>query len=56
MTDDLDNYYKNYDYGARTPVYIDQEDLNEQQTQRLMYSDNFCILPWIHMHLSLIHI
>ena len=50
MTDDLDNYYKSYDYGARTPVYINESELTEKQKHQLMYSDKFCILPWIHMH------
>jgi sulfatase maturation enzyme AslB (radical SAM superfamily) len=50
MTDKLKNYYENYDYGARNPVYVNLQDLNDQQTNRLIYSDTFCILPWIHMH------
>ena len=50
MTDDLDNYYKSYDYGARTPVYINESELTEKQKHQLMYSDKFCILPWIHIH------
>lgn len=50
MTDKLENYYKSYDYGARTPIYVDLEDLSEQQVHRLIHSDSFCILPWIHMH------
>ena len=50
MTDKLDKYYKNYDYHTRKPVYIDVEDLTDIQRERLLTSDSFCILPWIHMH------
>jgi len=50
MTDKLDKYYKNYDYHTRKPVYIDVEDLTDIQRDRLLTSDSFCILPWIHMH------
>ena len=45
-----EDYYKNYDYGVRRPIYIDLEDLREDQHDRLIKSDVFCILPWIHMH------
>ena len=50
MTDKLENYYKNYDYSARRPVYIELDELTEIQADRLIKSDNFCILPWIHLH------
>ena len=50
MTDKLENYYKNYDYHTRKPVYIYVKDLSEKQAHRLLASDTFCILPWIHLH------
>jgi MoaA/NifB/PqqE/SkfB family radical SAM enzyme len=50
MTDKLENYYKNYDYHTRKPVYIDVEDLTDVQRDRLLTSESFCILPWIHLH------
>lgn len=50
MKDELDKYYKNYDYHTRKPVYIDLEELTEVQRERLLTSETFCILPWIHMH------
>ena len=50
MTDDLDNYYKNYDYHTRKPVYIKVDDLDEIQRSRLLTSKSFCILPWVHLH------
>ena len=50
MTDKIENYYKNYNYGARKPVYIKEEDLRPDQLDRLVNSDQFCMIPWIHMH------
>ena len=50
MTDNIENYYKNYNYGARKPVYIKEEDLRPDQLNRLIKSDQFCMIPWIHMH------
>ena len=50
MTDNIDNYYKNYNYGARKPIYIKEEDLRTDQLDRLIKSDQFCMIPWIHMH------
>ena len=50
MTDKIENYYKNYNYGARKPVYIKEEDLRPDQLDRLVKSDQFCMIPWIHMH------
>jgi radical SAM protein with 4Fe4S-binding SPASM domain len=50
MTDKLENYYENYNYGQRKPVYIKESELREDQADRLIKSDNFCIIPWIHMH------
>lgn len=39
-----------YNWNDRVPNYIKLEDLTEQQRHRLMESDTFCILPWIHLH------
>ena len=50
MTDSLDNYYKNYDYHTRKPVYVDLKDLTDTQRDRLLTSKSFCILPWVHLH------
>jgi sulfatase maturation enzyme AslB (radical SAM superfamily) len=41
---------KNYNWKDRTPNYIEVEDLTQQQQHRLMHSETFCILPWIHLH------
>ena len=43
-------YYKNHNYHTRKPVYIDEKDLREDQLDRLVNSDVFCMIPWIHMH------
>lgn len=43
-------YNKNYDYLSRAPLYIDKEELSDTQAHRLMHSNTFCMMPWIHMH------
>jgi organic radical activating enzyme len=40
----------NYNWKDRTPRYIPVEDLTQKQQHRLMHSETFCILPWIHLH------
>lgn len=50
MTDKLENYYENYNYGARKPVYIKEEELRPDQLDRIIKSDQFCMIPWLHMH------
>lgn len=39
-----------YNWNDRVPSYIKLEDLTDQQRYRLMDSDFFCMLPWIHLH------
>jgi sulfatase maturation enzyme AslB (radical SAM superfamily) len=39
-----------YNWNDRIPNYVKLEDLTSQQQHRLMESDTFCILPWIHLH------
>jgi radical SAM protein with 4Fe4S-binding SPASM domain len=46
----LDDYYKHFNYQDRRPVYIDSNKLNEKQLDRLVKSDVFCMIPWIHLH------
>lgn len=41
---------KNYNWKDREPVYIKVDDLTEQQRHRLVDSDHFCMIPWIHLH------
>ena len=45
-----DEYYKNHHYHTRKPVYIGEDQLRPDQLHRLVDSDVFCMIPWIHMH------
>lgn len=45
-----DEYYKNHHYHTRKPVYISEDKLRPDQLDRLVKSDYFCMIPWIHMH------
>jgi radical SAM protein with 4Fe4S-binding SPASM domain len=45
-----ENNLRNYNWKDRKPNYIKIEDLTEKQQQRLIQSDNFCMIPWIHLH------
>lgn len=44
------DFYKKYDYNSRAPQHVEYNKLTEKQQYRLTKSQNFCILPWIHMH------
>lgn len=44
------DFYKSYDYMSKSPYFIDKEKLTEKQTELLMGSKTFCMLPWMHMH------
>ena len=44
------NNLRRYNWKDRIPTYISIQDLTEQQQHRLMDSDSFCMLPWIHLH------
>jgi sulfatase maturation enzyme AslB (radical SAM superfamily) len=39
-----------YNWQDRIPNHIAVEDLTDTQKHRLMDSDSFCIIPWIHLH------
>jgi organic radical activating enzyme len=39
-----------YDWKDRIPNYIKLSDLTEEQRYKLLESENFCMLPWIHLH------
>ena len=45
-----DEYYKNHHYHTRKPVYINEDQLRSDQLHRLVDSDYFCMIPWIHIH------
>ena len=44
------NNLNKYNWKDRVPNYIKIEDLTAQQQHQLMHSDNFCMIPWIHLH------
>ena len=39
-----------YNWKDRVPSYIPLEDLTEKQKHRLVESETFCMIPWIHLH------
>ena len=39
-----------YNWKDRIPNYIQVDDLTEDQRHKLMHSEYFCMLPWIHLH------
>lgn len=41
---------KGYNYLSRAPQYADYQTMTDEQVNRLMHSDKFCMMPWIHMH------
>ena len=45
-----EEYYKNHNYHTRKPVYISEDELRADQLARLVDSEVFCMIPWIHMH------
>lgn len=45
-----EDYYKNYNFNDRKPVFIDEKDLTSDQLSKLVHSDVFCMIPWIHIH------
>lgn len=40
----------NYNWKDRVPNYIKLEDLTPDQKYKLIDSNTFCMLPWIHLH------
>jgi hypothetical protein len=51
MSDDIKGFYdKGYVYNERAPYFVDKDKLSEEQLARLTKSDNFCMMPWVHMH------
>ena len=37
-------------YNERAPYFVDKDKLTQEQLTRLTKSDNFCMMPWVHMH------
>lgn len=50
MKDKMKQYYRTYDYGSRVPIGISLDELSEVEKERLITSETFCMLPWIHLH------
>jgi len=50
MSDKEKDYYKNYNYNDRKPIYINDSELRSDQLERLTESKVFCLIPWIHLH------
>ena len=51
MSDDIKGFYdKGYVYNERAPYFVDKDKLTEEQLTRLTKSNNFCMMPWVHMH------
>jgi len=44
------NNLSNYNWKNRIPNYIQIEDLSQDQQHKLMHSNYFCMLPWLHLH------
>lgn len=44
------NNLSSYNWKDRIPNYIQVDDLTEDQRHKLMHSEYFCMLPWIHLH------
>lgn len=50
MVPDTMSNLSNYNWKDRIPTYIEVDRLTAEQRHRLMESDHFCMLPWIHLH------
>jgi len=43
-------YKKGYKFNERNPYFIDKEELTEVEYHRLVESNTFCMMPWVHLH------
>lgn len=50
MTEKKRNPHSGFKWNERTPVFINQDDLTDDQRHKVMDSDYFCMIPWIHLH------
>jgi sulfatase maturation enzyme AslB (radical SAM superfamily) len=50
MSEEIKKYYETYDYSSRKPVKIELDELTDVEKDRLIKSETFCMLPWIHLH------
>lgn len=42
--------FSNYNWKDRIPNYIKVEELSDDQRYKLIESESFCMLPWLHLH------
>jgi radical SAM protein with 4Fe4S-binding SPASM domain len=45
-----ENTFSQYSWKDRIPSYIKLEELTEDQKHKLITSETFCMIPWIHLH------
>ena len=45
-----ENTFSQYNWKDRIPSYIKLEELTEDQKHKLITSETFCMIPWIHLH------
>lgn len=45
-----ENTFSQYNWKDRIPSYIKLEELTENQKHKLITSETFCMIPWIHLH------
>jgi len=45
-----ENTFSQYNWKDRIPSYIKLEELTEDQKHKLLTSETFCMIPWIHLH------
>ena len=49
-SDKIKDYYKDYDYYSKKPVFAELETMRVDHQEKLMESKYFCMIPWIHIH------
>jgi hypothetical protein len=50
MSDKEKDYYQNYNFNDRKPVFVDENELRPDQLNKLIKSNVFCMMPWVHLH------
>lgn len=50
MTEKSKNPFSNFKWNERAPVFVGREDLTDDQWSKVVESEHFCMMPWIHLH------
>jgi len=50
MTEQNKNPFRDFKWDERSPVFISREELRQDQWRRVVESEHFCMIPWIHLH------